>query len=76
MKPAKLFMDTDACNVLGIEHYWGRVEFSSGRGQIHIRLLGITKNKAYLPAFYAAKTEKRQGVSPLMICDGRNGHDC
>ncbi len=58
MKRAKLFMDTYARNVLGIEHYWGRVEFASGWGQIHIHLLRITKNKAYLPAFYAAKTEK------------------
>ena len=41
---------------LGIEHYWGRVEFAPGRGQIHLHMLGIAKNKAYLNDFYKAKS--------------------
>ena len=41
---------------LGIEHYWGRVEFAPGRGQIHLHMLGIAKNKAYLKDFYKAQS--------------------
>lgn len=28
----------------GIKYYWGRFEFANCRGQIHLHLLGITKN--------------------------------
>lgn len=41
---------------LGIEHYWGRVEFVPGRGQIHIHMPSIAKNKAYLKDFYKAQS--------------------
>ena len=41
---------------LGIEHYWGRVEFAPGRGRIHLHMLGITKDKAYLKDFYKAQS--------------------
>ncbi len=41
---------------LGIEHYWGRVEFAPGRGAIHLHIVGIAYNKAYLREFYLAKT--------------------
>ncbi len=34
-----------------------RVEFAPGRGQIHLHLLAIAKNKAYLTDYYKAKTE-------------------
>ena len=60
MNRAKIFMDTFARTALGIEHYWGRVEFAGGRGQIHIHLLRIAKHKGYLPDFYAAKTEQKK----------------
>ncbi len=32
MKRAKSFMGTVVKKALGIEHYWGRVEFAPGRG--------------------------------------------
>ena len=57
---AKRFLDTFAYDVLELEHYWGRVEFAPGRGAIHLHLLGIAKNKAYLPDFYKAKTEREK----------------
>ena len=41
---------------LSIKHYWGRVEFAPGRGQIHLHMLGIVKNKAYLKDFYKAQS--------------------
>ena len=56
MKRARKFMKEILKDVLGIEHYWGRVEFAPGRGQIHLHMLGIAKNRAYLNYFYRAKT--------------------
>ena len=41
MKRARVFLDTVANEVMGIEHYWARVEFAPGRGQIHLHPLGI-----------------------------------
>ena len=58
MKRAKIFMDEFARNVLELEYYWGRVEFASGRGQIHLHILGIAKDKAYLNDFHRANTEE------------------
>ena len=60
MVRAKRFMDTYARDVMNLEYYWGRVEFASGRGAIHLHLLGIAKDKAYLHDFYRAKTEKQK----------------
>ncbi len=57
MRRAKTFMDGFAREVMDLEYYWGRVEFASGRGQIHLHILGIAKNKAYLSDFYKAKSE-------------------
>ena len=54
---AKTFMDQFARNVLLVEYYWGWVEFASGRGQNHLYLLGIAKEKGYLNDFYRARTE-------------------
>ena len=56
MKRARSFMTNVVKYALGIEHYWSRVEFAPGRGQIHLHILGIAKNKAYLTDFYKAKT--------------------
>lgn len=56
MKRARTFMDTVVKNALGIKYYWGRVEFAPGRGQIHLHLLGIADDRAYLDDFYKAKT--------------------
>ena len=60
MNRAKRFMDVYAREVLDLEYYWGRVEFAPGRGAIHLHLLGIAKNKAYLHDFYKARTEAKK----------------
>ena len=56
MMRANKFMETVVKEALRIEHYWGRVEFAPGRGQIHLHILGIAKDRAYLDKFYRAKT--------------------
>jgi hypothetical protein len=62
MKRAKSFLNTVVKNALGIEHYWGRIEFAPGRGQIHLHLLAIAKDRAYLDEFYRAKTWKEKAL--------------
>ncbi len=52
MKLANLFMKTVMKKALQIEHYWGRVEFAPGRGAIHLHIVAIAKNKAYLQELY------------------------
>ncbi len=54
MKCANLFMKTLMKGVLQIEHYWGRVEFAPGRGAIHLHVVAIAKDRAYLHDFYKA----------------------
>ena len=60
MKRAREFMEGYAREVLGVEHYWGRVEFASGRGQIHLHILGIARNMGYLTDFYQEKREEKK----------------
>ena len=48
---ANKFMSGVVKKCLGIEHYWGRVEFAPGRGAIHLYMLGIAKDRAYLYDF-------------------------
>ena len=62
MKRLRKFMKEVMKEALGIEHYWGRVEFAPGRGQIHVHMLGIAKNKAYLNDFYKAQTMKEKAM--------------
>jgi len=62
MKRARSFMNTVLKDALGIEHYWGRVEFAPVRGQIHLHMLGIAKDKAYLNDFYKAKTMEDKAI--------------
>ena len=70
-------------DALGIVHYWGRVKFAAGRGQIHLHMLGIAKDKADLKDFYNTKkiedkaivvdmyaTEKLDMVADIDIKDG------
>jgi hypothetical protein len=47
---------------LGIEHYWGYVEFAPGRGAIHIHIVAIAKDIAYLQDFYHAKTAENKAA--------------
>ena len=56
MKCADIFMKTIVKDALWIEHYWKRVKFSPGRGQIHLHTIAIGKNKVYLEDFYKAQT--------------------
>jgi hypothetical protein len=56
MRRSKSFMATVVKMALGIEHYWGRVEFAPGRGAIQLHIVAIAKDMAYLPDFYHAKT--------------------
>ena len=56
MKRANCFMKTVVKEAMGIEHYWGRVEFAPGRGQIHLHIIALAKDRAYLDDFYRAKT--------------------
>jgi hypothetical protein len=55
MRRAKSFMSTVAKTALDIEHYWGCVEFAPGRGAIHLHIVAIAKDMAYLQDFYHAK---------------------
>ncbi len=48
MELVNLFMKTLMKNALQIEHYWGSVEFAPGRGAIHLRVVAIGKDRAYL----------------------------
>ncbi len=43
-------------DALGIEHYWGQVEFAPGRGQMHLHMISIAKDKVYLNHFYKTNT--------------------
>ncbi len=56
MGRAKSFMSTVVKTALSIEHYWGHVEFAPGRGAIHLHIVAIAKDMAYLQDFYHAKT--------------------
>lgn len=56
MKRIRCYMKTVVKEALGIDHYWARVEFAPGRGQIHVHMLGIAKDRAYLDGFYHAQT--------------------
>ena len=60
MKRAKSFMGTVVKKALGIVYYWGRVEFAPGRGAIHLHIIGIARDKAYLRDFYHASTNKEK----------------
>ncbi len=48
MKRANSFMKTVMKKALQIEHYWGRVEVAPGRAAIHLHIVTIAKNTAYL----------------------------
>ncbi len=56
MKRGNSFMKTVMKKALQIDHYWGRVEFAPSRGAIHLHIVAIAKNKAYLQEFYNASS--------------------
>ncbi len=58
MRRAKSFMATVVKSALGIEHYWGRVEFAPGSGAIHLHIVAIANDMAYLQDFFTQKLQK------------------
>ncbi len=53
-------MATVVKKALGIDHYWGRVEFAPRRGDIHLHIIGIVRGEAYLRAFYQARISEEK----------------
>ncbi len=51
MRTAKSFMSTVINTALGIEHYSSHVKFAPGRGAIHLHIVAIAKDMAYLQDF-------------------------
>ena len=51
VKRARSFLKEEMKEALGIDHYWGRIKFAPGKSQIHMYMLGIYKDKAYLETF-------------------------
>ncbi len=62
MKRDRSFMSTVLKDALGIEHYWGRVKYAPGMDQIHLHMLGIAKDKAYLNDLYKAKIMEDKAI--------------
>ncbi len=58
MKSAKSFMATVVKTALGIEHYWGHVEFAPGCGAIHIQIVAIAKDMPIYKIFITQKLQK------------------
>ncbi len=51
-------MATVIKTAIGIEHYWGRVEFVPGCGAIHPHIVAIANDMAYLQHFFMQKLQK------------------
>ncbi len=62
MKRAQSFRNTVLKDALDIEHYWGQVKYAPRRGQIHLHMLGIDKDKSYLNDFYKTKTMGHKAI--------------
>ena len=60
MKHADAFMETIVKDALGTERYWVRVELAPGRGEIHLRIIAIGRDKAYLEDFHKATTTEKK----------------
>ena len=57
----KLWINTVGRIVFGIEHWWGRFEFTPGRGQIHIHLLATRKDQSILRLCFQDLKDKVNG---------------
>ena len=67
MKHANSFMKTVMKGALQIEHYWGCVEFAPGRRAIHLHVVAIAKDRAYLQDFIKLQHWKeKQRCSMIM----------
>ena len=60
MKRVNSFMKSVVKNALQIDHYWGRVEFAPGRGAIHLHVVAIAKDRAYLQDFLKLQPWKKK----------------
>ena len=60
MKHVDDSMETVVKDAPGIEHYWGRVELAPGRGEIHLHIIAIGRDKAYLEDFHKATTTEKK----------------
>ena len=49
------WINTVGKEAMDIDYYWGRFEFAKGRGQIHIHMLCITKNRRAFKEYFIAK---------------------
>jgi len=63
MKRSKELIDTVLKEALGIKYHWGRIEFAPGRGTIHLHLLAISENHAYLKEYHKANTTKDKAAA-------------
>jgi hypothetical protein len=59
MTKVDLFMESVGKDLFGIEHYWGRFEFAAMRGQIHLHLLGISRDKTVNRTFYELRGDRK-----------------
>jgi hypothetical protein len=48
---ASVLIETTLKTMIDLEYYWGQVKLAPGRGQIHLHLLAIMKDKGYLHQF-------------------------
>ncbi len=76
MSRAKSFMSTVVKTALGIEHYWGHVKFAPGCGAIHLHIVAIAKDMAYLQDFYHATTAEDKASVVDKYAQETFGHDC
>ena len=51
-KRVEIWLDKVGKPVFGIKYYWGRFEFAKGRGQIHLHLLAIVKDRRIQHQYY------------------------
>jgi len=54
----KTWLETVGKDVFFIKHFWGRMEFSPGRGQIHCHLLAICGDQSYNMVMHKLKGNK------------------
>jgi hypothetical protein len=57
----ELWIATVGKAVFGIEHWWGRFEFTPGRGQIHIHLLAVRRDQSILKLCFQDLKDKVNG---------------
>ena len=59
----KLWFETVGKAIFGIAHWWGRFEFTPGRGQIHIHFLATREDQNILRLCYQDLKDKVEGIA-------------